>query len=111
MFPPRNFAITFVASAGTSTSGGTEPSPPTYRAIMARYYFNTYEGDTISYEDDVGEEAGSRAEAWEIATRCAAECLRDLDGKLRLNSHWRLEVLKSDRRSRAFQITIRANGD
>ena len=68
-------------------------------------FFNTYDGDTCSYEDDVGEELSSRAADWECATRYAADCLRDLDGKLRFNSYWRLEVLRDDR-SRAFQITI-----
>lgn len=75
---------------------------------MPRCYFNTYDGEACGHEDDIGEEVSSRAAAWEIATRYAAECLRDLDGKLRFNSHWRLEVLKEDR-SRLFQITIHAD--
>ncbi len=75
---------------------------------MARYYFNTFDGDKISHEDDVGEDLPTHAAAWETATRFAAECLRDLDGKLRSDKAWRLDVLRSDR-SRVFQITIHAN--
>jgi len=60
---------------------------------MAKYFFNTFDGEKMSYKDDVGEELPTRAAAWEMATRFAAECLRDLDGKLRVNVDWRLEVL------------------
>jgi Domain of unknown function (DUF6894) len=50
---------------------------------MARYYFNTFDGDALSHEDDVGEALPTREAAWEMATHFAAEGLRDLDGKLR----------------------------
>jgi hypothetical protein len=72
---------------------------------MTRYYFHTYDGETVSHEDDIGEELPTRHAAWEMATRFAAECLRDLDGKLRRNRDWRLEVTRADR-SRVFQITV-----
>ena len=49
----------------------------------------------------------TQAAAWEMATRFAAECLRDLDGKLRMNVDWRLEVLNDQ--LRVFQITIHAD--
>ena len=75
---------------------------------MTRYYFHTFDDDTLSHLDDVGEDLPTREAAWEMATRYAAECLRDLDGKLRINHEWRLEVVRSDR-SRVFQITIHAD--
>jgi Domain of unknown function (DUF6894) len=75
---------------------------------MARYYFNTFDGRTPTFRDELGEELPTREAAWETATRFAAECLRDLDGKLRLNAEWRLEVLADDR-SRVFQIIIHAD--
>ena len=74
---------------------------------MAKYFFNTFDGEKMSYKDDVGEELPTRAAAWEMATRFAAECLRDLNGKLRMNVDWRLEVIKDQ--SRVFQITIHAD--
>ena len=75
---------------------------------MARYYFNTFDGRTLTDRDEVGQELQTREAAWEMATRFAAECLRDLDGKLRSNEEWRLEVLADDR-SRVFQIIIHAD--
>jgi Domain of unknown function (DUF6894) len=78
-----------------------------HMVYMARYYFNTFDGDTPSHEDEVGEDLPTREAAWETATRFAAECLRDLDGKLRSDRDWRLEVTRADR-SRVFQITIHA---
>jgi hypothetical protein len=58
---------------------------------MTLYYFHTFDDETPSHLDDVGEELPTREAAWEMATRYAAECLRDLDGKLRINHQWRLE--------------------
>jgi len=52
---------------------------------MTRYYFHTFDDETPSHLDDVGEDLPTREAAWEMATRYAAECLRDLDGKLRIN--------------------------
>jgi len=75
---------------------------------MARYYFNTFNGRTLTYRDEVGQELPTREAAWETATRFAADCLRDLDGKLRFNQEWRLEVLADDG-SCVFQIVIHAD--
>jgi Domain of unknown function (DUF6894) len=36
--------------------------------------------------------------AWEEATRCAGETLRDLDGKLKLGTEWRIDVTDSSRK-------------
>jgi hypothetical protein len=43
-----------------------------------------------------------------MATRYAADSLRDLDGKLRTDTDWRLEVVGDDA-SRVFQIIIHAD--
>lgn len=72
---------------------------------MPRYFFNTFDSESRSHVDDVGEELPNREAAWEAATRYAADVLRDLDGALRHGHDWRLEVLKEDR-SRVFQITV-----
>jgi hypothetical protein len=74
---------------------------------MAKYFFNTFDGEKLQ-KDDLGEELPSRAAAWEQATRFAADCLRDLDGQLRLNADWRLEVV-TENKTRVFQITIHAD--
>ena len=83
----------------------SRPGPVPFSA-MPKYFFNTFYGEKI--EDEVGEELPSRKAAWETATRYAADCLRDLDGKLRTDLKWRLVVLKEDK-SRVFQITIHAD--
>ncbi|MDA9430720.1 DUF6894 family protein [Bradyrhizobium sp. CCBAU 51627] len=46
--------------------------------------------------------------AREIATRYAADSLRDLDGDLRPDDEWRLEMQMEDG-ARVFQILIRAS--
>jgi uncharacterized protein DUF6894 len=75
---------------------------------MPRYFFNTFDGEKMSYRDQVGEDLPSRAAAWETATRYAADCLRDLDGRLRANVDWRLEVV-GENKARVFVITIHAD--
>jgi hypothetical protein len=70
--------------------------------------FNTFDGRTLTYRDEVGQELPTREAAWEMATRVAAECLRDINDKLRCNEEWRLEVVARDR-SRVFQIVIHAD--
>jgi uncharacterized protein DUF6894 len=75
---------------------------------MPRYFFNVFIGEKIDHQDDVGEELPGAAAAWEMATRYAADSLRDLDGKLRADTDWRLEVV-GDNASRVFQITIHAD--
>ena len=75
---------------------------------MPRYFFNIFNGDDIDHRDDVGEDLPSLEAAWETATRFAADSLRDLDGKLRIDADWRLEVVREDT-ARVFQITIHAD--
>jgi hypothetical protein len=75
---------------------------------MPRYFFNIFSGGGIDHRDEVGEELPDRAAAWETATRYAADSLRDLDGKLRIDTDWRLEVVRDDA-SVVFQITVHAD--
>jgi hypothetical protein len=73
---------------------------------MARYFFNTYDGNKVTF-DDVGEELSSRTAVWQVATRFASECLRDLDGKLQEMREWRLEVHRDDGKP-IFRILLQA---
>ena len=73
---------------------------------MARYFFNTYDGDRLTF-DDVGEDLPSGAAAWETGTRFASECLRDLAGELERLSEWRLEVVREDGMP-IFRISLQA---
>ena len=75
---------------------------------MSRYFFNTFIGGDINHRDEIGEELPDLEAAWETATRYAADSLRDLDGKLRTDSDWQLEVVRDDE-ARVFQITIHAD--
>ena len=76
--------------------------------MMTRYYFNLSDGSRLSDRDDVGQELPDRHAAWEVATRYAGDSLRDLDGDLKLDTDWRLEVQTEDG-ARVFQISIRAS--
>jgi hypothetical protein len=75
---------------------------------MARYFFNTFTGGDLNHRDEIGEDLPDLEAAWETATRYAADSLRDLDGKLRADTNWRLEVVREDT-ARVFQITIHAD--
>ena len=75
---------------------------------MTRYFFNLCDGSRFSDRDDVGQELPDRETAWEVATRYAGDSLRDLDGDLKPDSDWRLEVQTEDG-ARVFQISIRAS--
>ncbi|MGY8709277.1 hypothetical protein RAD16_26340 [Bradyrhizobium sp. 18BD] len=61
----------------------------------------------MSDRDDLGQELPDREAAWEVATRYAADSLRDLDGELQPDDDWRLEVQTEDGAC-IFQISIRA---
>jgi hypothetical protein len=72
---------------------------------MSRYFFNVRDGIVAPHIDDLGEELHDHDAAWDTAVRYAADSLRDLDGKLRPNAEWRLDVL-SDRKELLFQIVV-----
>ena len=57
---------------------------------MPHYFFNTFDGRDFVYSE--GEELADKHAAWAEATRTAGEILRDLDGRLKVGSTWRLEV-------------------
>ncbi|MGW1423280.1 DUF6894 family protein [Bradyrhizobium manausense] len=78
--------------------------------MMARFYFNVRNGNRLDDRDDLGQELPDRRTAWEIATRYAADSLRDLDGDLLPDDDWQLEVRTEDG-ARIFQILIHASQD
>jgi uncharacterized protein DUF6894 len=70
---------------------------------MPRYHFNA--SDVSPAPDDMGEELPNDEAAWREATIVAGQIFRDLDGKLRLNQDWTLDVA-DESRSPLFQIHI-----
>lgn len=59
---------------------------------MPKYFFNVYSGPN-AFRDEVGEELPDRHAAWREATSSAGESLKDLDGRLKPGTEWRMEVL------------------
>lgn len=57
---------------------------------MPRYFFNIYH-DRVT-RDDLGTELPDRHAAWEEATTAAGEIIRGIDGSLKPDRDWRLEV-------------------
>jgi hypothetical protein len=60
---------------------------------MPRFYFNVRDGAQLSHTDEVGEELADANAAWTLAISYTGEILRDLDGKLKPEADWRLEVI------------------
>jgi hypothetical protein len=58
---------------------------------MPRYYFSTTHGDQHIQTDEEIELADDRA-AWTEATIACGEILKDIDGKLKPNHEWRMDV-------------------
>ena len=75
---------------------------------MPRFYFDVFNGDHVDDRDDVGHELPDREAAWELATRYAGESLLDLDGDLRPDTAWRLEV-RAENGTCIFRIAIHAS--
>ena len=57
---------------------------------MPRYHFNMFHDKAI--RDTEGMELADRDAAWQEATMATGEMIRSLDGKLRPNHEWRMEV-------------------
>jgi hypothetical protein len=57
---------------------------------MPRYYFNVFH-DHAEW-DSVGKELPDQHAAWKEATVAAGQLLQSLDGKLRPDQDWRMEV-------------------
>lgn len=56
-----------------------------------RYYFNIQHGKR-SLPDAIGEELADDDAAWKEATVTAGKLLQDLDGTLKPDREWRMEV-------------------
>jgi hypothetical protein len=57
---------------------------------MPRYFFNVFDGR--NQVDSDGEELPDKHAAWAEATATAGAILRDMDGRLKPGSTWRMEV-------------------
>jgi hypothetical protein len=73
---------------------------------MPRFYFNVRDGSQLSHTDNVGEELAGADVAWTLAITYAGEILRDLDGKLKPEADWRLEVTNESGR-RVCSVFVR----
>ncbi|MDA9519745.1 hypothetical protein XI06_05075 [Bradyrhizobium sp. CCBAU 11434] len=58
---------------------------------MPRYYFHVHHGQTEL--DREGEELPDKHAAWREATVTAGQMLQGLDGRLRLQEDWSMEVV------------------
>jgi hypothetical protein len=72
---------------------------------MSRFFFHICEGSKELYIDHVGEELPDCASAWRIASEYAGESIRDLDGGLKLNVEWRLDV-NDDQNRPLYRISV-----
>jgi hypothetical protein len=70
---------------------------------MPMYYFHA--SDAAPGLDDLGEDLPNDEAAWREATIVAGQIFRDIDGKLRPNQDWTLDVA-DESRSPLFQIHI-----
>ena len=74
---------------------------------MPRFYFHIRNGGQQSYTDEVGEELADAGAVWALATEYAGEAIRDLNGKLKPEADWRLEVTNEAGRQ-VCRILLRA---
>ena len=74
---------------------------------MPRYFFNVRYGED-SYRDDVGEDLPDNIAAWHEATASAGQSIRDLDGRLKPGSDWRMDVLNEAGRL-VYSIEVRSH--
>ena len=75
---------------------------------MPRYFFHVHHGDQ-SYVDEIGEELPDDHAAWMEATSSAGESIRDLDGRLKPGTGWRMEVA-TDECGVLYVIEVKAHG-
>ena len=59
--------------------------------FMPRYFFHVYH-DRVELDEE-GEELPDKHAAWEEATITAGQILQSLDGKLKPDREWRMEVM------------------
>ena len=62
---------------------------------MPRYHFTTAHGERASDREETLD-FPSDAAAWAEAVRCCGEILKDVDGKLKPNVEWRMDVNNED---------------
>jgi hypothetical protein len=75
---------------------------------MPRFYFDVY-SEEVNYEDQVGEDLPDHHAAWHEATKSAGESIKDIDGRLRPGSRWRMEV-KDEFRNTLYSIVVHTAG-
>jgi hypothetical protein len=73
---------------------------------MPKYFFNVQYGDD-SYVDEVGEDLPDNVAAWHEATVSAGQSIKDLDGRLKPGTHWRMDVLNEAGHA-IYAIEVRA---
>lgn len=73
---------------------------------MRRYYFHVYHNDDGSIDTE-GVELRSDAAAWSEATSSCGQMIRDLDGSLRVDSSWRMDVADASG-TILFRLSLRA---
>lgn len=71
----------------------------------APLFFDTFH--ETHERDAVGQELSDKHAAWGVATKTAGEILRDLDGRLKPEREWRMEV-QDEFRQRLFVLHISA---
>ena len=74
---------------------------------MPRYFFNVLYS-IEPYVDEVGEELPDDIAAWQEATVSVGQSVRDLDGKFKPGTDWRLDVLNEQRRV-IYSIEVKAH--
>ena len=76
---------------------------------MPRYFFNVIHGDE-HFRDEIGEDLADNVSAWHEATASAGQSIRDLDGKLKPRTTWRMEVLnEAGQTIYTIEVTARAS--
>ena len=75
---------------------------------MPRYFFHVHYGDE-SYVDEVGEDLADDHAAWLEATSSTGESIRDLDGRLKPGTDWRMDVTAGDRLLYVIEVKARAS--
>jgi hypothetical protein len=76
---------------------------------MPKFFFDVY-SEASNYEDDVGEELPDHHAAWHEATRSAGESIKDIDGRLRPGSTWRMQV-RDEFQNILYSIAVHTAGD
>ncbi len=71
---------------------------PAAADVMPRFFFHVHHGSHQSYIDHIGVALPDSASVWRMASTCAGESIRDLDGNLKPDVEWCLDVRDEDGR-------------